>query len=296
MRILVTGASGRLGSYLVGSLTQGPHEVIGWSGGLPEDRGGLRLRPVDLTDSRALSAAISQADPDVLIHAASVSSAEAARLEPDRAWAVNVAATEQLAEWVRRHHRRLLYTSTDLVFDGSRSWYREGDPARPILEYGRTKHAAEHAVLAWKNGLVVRLSLLYGLSRPRPDGFFDRALTALKAGTPQAFFSDEYRTPLDYETASRILVRLAESESTGLVHVGGRERLSRWELMRRAVAAMGIDPQLVRANRRSDVPLAEPRPADLSLDTSRLQHILPDIEIPGVEAALARASGQSGSR
>ena len=87
---------------------------------------------------------------------------------------------------------------------------------------------------------------------------------------PQAFFTDELRTPLHYAIASRILIRLAESETRGLIHVGGPERLSRYELMRRVASVLGIDPHLVQPNVRADVPLVEPRPADVSLNSSRL--------------------------
>ena len=97
--------------------------------------------------------------------------------------------------------------------------------------------------------MVARLSLLYGPSRSGREGYFDRTTAALRAGLPQAFFIDEHRTPLDYATAARILVRLAESETPGLFHLGGPERLSRFELMRRAATALGIDPILVRPNR-----------------------------------------------
>jgi dTDP-4-dehydrorhamnose reductase len=144
--------------------------------------------------------------------------------------------------------------------------------------------------LAFERGLVARLSLLCGPSRAWRTGFFGRAMAALEAGTPQACFTDEYRTPLDLETAARILVRLAESDAKGLVHVGGRERLSRFELMRRAAVAMEIDPRLVHGNLRSSAPSPEPGPADVSLATFRLRCIFPDIDFPGVEAILAGAS------
>ena len=136
-------------------------------------------------------------------------------------------------------------------------------------------------------GLVARLSLLYGPSRSGREGFFDRTISALRAGEPQAFFTDEHRTPLDYATAARALVRLAESETLGTIHLGGPERLSRFELMSRAAGAMGIDPTLVKPNRRADVPFAEPRPADLSLDSSRLNRLFVDLAFPQVENALA---------
>jgi dTDP-4-dehydrorhamnose reductase len=199
---------------------------------------------------------------------------------------VNVAATRLLSTWASEHDRRLIYTSTDLVFDGESSWYREGDPARPILAYGQSKHAAERFVLDAPRGLVARLSLLYGPSRSGREGFFDRAVVALRSRGEQAFFTDEFRTPLDYNTAANVLVRLAESGICGVIHVGGPERLSRFELMRRAAVALEIDPSLIFPNRRADVPLSEPRPADVSLDTSRLRSVFADFACPQVEEAL----------
>jgi dTDP-4-dehydrorhamnose reductase len=287
MRIVVTGASGQLGSYLIDRLIERAHELVAWSGRATEARGGIALRPVDLTDTGAVSRALADANPDVVIHAAAVSSAEGARRDPMKSHAVNVAATQHLAQWARAHDRRLVYTSTDLVFDGSKSWYREDDQAHTMLVYGQTKLAAERFVLDVPRGLVARLSLLYGPSRSKREGFFDRTVAALRAGIPQAFFTDEHRTPLDYLSASRILVRLAESKTAGTIHVGGSERLSRFELMGKAAAALGIDLSLLRPNRRADVPSAEPRPADVSLDCSRLHQLFGDMGCPKVEEAVA---------
>ena len=94
----------------------------------------------------------------MIIHAAAISGAEDVRKNPRQAWAVNVEATQQLAVWCRDHRRRLVFTSTDMVFDGARGWYREDDPRAPIVEYGRTKAAAEEAVLEVPGGLVARLA------------------------------------------------------------------------------------------------------------------------------------------
>jgi dTDP-4-dehydrorhamnose reductase len=287
MRILVTGASGRLGSTLiVGLSAAGRHHFIGWSGTTERARGPVELRPVDLSDEHAIVAALREADPDAVIHAGALSSADAIHRDSARGHAVNVEATRLLVEWAGARGRRLVFTSTDMVFDGSRSWYREEDPPRPILAYGRTKHEAEAHVLAAPIGVVARISLLFG---PTPSGrpdFFDQAMSALRRGEPWTFFDDEFRTPLDYSTAAVALVRLVESDVVGIVHVGGRERLSRFELMRRAALVSGIDPALVRPNRQADAQLAEPRPADVSLDTTRLARLLPGLERPSIEAAV----------
>jgi dTDP-4-dehydrorhamnose reductase len=295
MRILVTGASGRLGGTLVERLVAAGHEVIGWSGATRGRCGGVELRPVDLTDERAVTLALTEADPEAILHAAAVTSAEAAYRQPQWAAAVNIGATRHLAAWAARNDRRFLYTSTDLVFDGAKSWYREHDPAEPILEYGRTKRAAEPFVMAIPRGVVARLSLLFGPSRHGTPSFFDRAFDALGRGELRSFFEDEYRTPVDYRTAAAILVRLVESGATGIVHVGGQERLSRFELMRRAAIVRGLDPDLVRANRLADHPAPEPRPADVSLDTTRLATLLPGLERPGIENALDGTDPLGGS-
>jgi dTDP-4-dehydrorhamnose reductase len=286
MRILVTGASGRLGAYVVDELAVGRHEVVAWSGRAPGQRAGIRLRPVELTDAQALASALADADPGVIIHAAAVSSAERVYRDPAHGEAVNVRATRHLADWAGTHGRRMLLTSTDLVFTGTGAWYREDDPAEPILEYGRTKRAAESFVLATTSGVVARLALLYGPSPGGSPGFFDLALAAVRRGEPQAFFEDEFRSPLDYSTAARLVVRLAESSTNGIVHVAGRERLSRYELMLRALRCCGADPRFILANRQSDVPTSEPRPADVSLDTTLLASLFPDIERPSIEMAL----------
>jgi dTDP-4-dehydrorhamnose reductase len=275
-----------LGSHLIRELAGAGHQVAAWSARSVGFRDGIPLSKVDLADVPRAREAIEIANPEVIIHTAAVSSAAEVFRQRDNAWNVNVRGTDLLAAWARHRGCRILFTSTDLVFDGARSWYREDDKTAPTLEYGRTKEAAERPVLAYKNGLVIRLSLLYGPTITAQLAYFDQAIADLRAGTPRTFFEDEFRTPLDYVTAASILVRLAESEATGIIHAAGPERVSRFELMRRAAAALEADADLVRANRRADAPSLEPRPADVSLDTSRLRALFPDCVLPTIEDAL----------
>lgn len=291
MRVVLTGASGQFGSYVAERLAAAGHAVVAWSGTAGGVRGGVALRPVDLTDAAATERVLAEADPEAVVHAAALSTAAGVFRAPERARAINVEATARLAAWCARRGRRLVYTSTDLVFDGTRPWNREGDPARPVLAYARTKLEAEPPVLAAPGGLVVRLSLLFGPSRSGNPSYLDQTIAALRRGESAWFFEDEFRTPLDLATAAGALVRLLESGATGLVHLAGRERLSRFEFARRAAVALGLDPALVRANRQRDVPTPEPRPADVSLDTSRLAALLPDLERPTAEQAVAKLLG-----
>jgi dTDP-4-dehydrorhamnose reductase len=288
MRIVVTGASGQIGAYLLEPLARTGWDVVPWSGGSQGDWGSTRFVPVALTDLAAVDRALAQADPAVVLHAGAISAADQVFKDPERGRVVNVNATRHLAEWCRDRGRRIVFTSTDMVFDGARSWYVEDDEPRPISAYGRTKRDAEVEVLQTPGGVVARLALLYGLTRCGRDGFFDRAVAALRAGRPQTFFHDEYRTPLDYRTSAQTLVELVRSDFEGIVHVGGRERLSRLEFMTRAARAFGLDESLVSGNSRTEVVFAEPRPADVSLNTARLADVLPDLDRPLIEEAVRR--------
>jgi dTDP-4-dehydrorhamnose reductase len=276
-------------------LIEAGHQVTAWSGSEAGSRQGLALVPVDLADPARTASELAAADPELIIHAAAISSTEVVRKDLERGRAVNTQGTARLAEWCAEHGRRIVYTSTDLVFDGSRSWYREEDPAVPVLAYGRSKRAAEPSVLAAPRGLVARVSLMFGPSRSGRESYFDRTIAALRRGEPQTLFEDEFRTPLDLYSAAALLVRLAESDTCGLIHVAGSARVSRYELVRRVALALGIDPGLVRANRQADAQFPEPRPADVSLDTSRLAATFSEdrrltIE-EGVKRMMAEATG-----
>ena len=166
MRVVLTGASGQLGAYVRARLIGEGHSVTSWSGGRIVEG----MSSVDLTDVVATARALAEADPEVIMHTAAISTADEVRRDPSRGRAVNVEGTARLAEWCRRHGRRLVYTSTDLVFGGSRAWNREDDPAEPVLMYGRTKFDGESPVLSVAGGLVARL-----FSRPADGAKFHPA-------------------------------------------------------------------------------------------------------------------------
>jgi dTDP-4-dehydrorhamnose reductase len=144
-----------------------------------------------------------------------------------------------------------------------------------LSHYGKTKAEAERLVLEFPRTLVVRLPLMYGFPKIPRQTTFEQQVAALAARTPLRLFSDEYRTPVALRDAARALLALAGSEMTGIIHVAGPERLSRFEMGQRFAAALGIeDPNLVSVSRLS-IDAAEARPADLSLDGSRFNECFP---------------------
>jgi dTDP-4-dehydrorhamnose reductase len=180
----------------------------------------------------------------------------------------------------------MVFLSTDLVFDGEKGWYREDDLPAPLSVYGRTKAAAEQAVLAVPRGLVLRVSLLFGPSIVERPYFFDEQVVALREGRPLTLFNDEWRTPLSLASAARAVRMLVHSDFAGILHLGGPERMSRLEMGQRLAVHLGMNPSVLVAVPRSSIPAAEPRPGDTSLDSSRWHALFPAQPWPSWHEAL----------
>ncbi len=286
MRTLLTGASGQLGAYLLRALQRRGADCVAWSGTREEVLFGVPLRPVDLTDPGDVARAFREAAPTCVIHAAALARVGDCHRDPDRARRVNVDGSRILAELCQQAGARLVYVSTDMVFNGEQGNYREDDPPAPLSEYGRTKAAAEQAVLVNPNTSIVRVSLLYGPSLTGRPSFFDEQVMALRTGQPVTLFADEWRTPLDLHTAALALLAVADSDYTGMLHVGGPERLSRLEMGYQLAACLRLDPSPIVVTSRSQAPAAEPRPRDLSLDSSRWRSLFPQYPWPLMKDSL----------
>jgi dTDP-4-dehydrorhamnose reductase len=283
MRILITGASGQLGGYLLRELSG---QVLAWSGSRGGEFLGHTLHPLDLADAAAIADAYREARPEVVIHAAALARVSDCFADPDKSHRVNTQATAALAELSAQCGARFVFVSTDLVFDGERGSYTEQDAPSPLSVYGRTKAAAEVAALTAPRAVVARVSLLYGPALAGPSNFFDEQTAALRGDRPVSLFADEYRSPLDLATAAKALGELARSEHTGIMHIGGPERMSRLEMGQRLAKHLGLSGHGIRAARRDQSPAPEPRPRDVSLDSSRWRQAFPALPWPTFEEAL----------
>ncbi len=287
MRVLLTGATGHLGAYLLHEASRQKIDVVAWSGATARSAWHIPAIPVNLADRAQVEQAFTAAAPDVVLHAAALAAIADCHAQPDRARQINVEGTRLLCEWCEQRSCRLLFVSTDLVFDGRRGHYRETDAPHPLSHYARTKREAEQVVQAWPRSLIVRLSWLLGPKLIGPPRFFDQLLQALRQGKPFSLFEDEWRTPLGLPQAARCLWRLAlDSDVTGLLHLGGSERMSRYEMGQRLARHLGVREELILPGRRDQTPAPEPRPADVSLDSSRFRQLYPDIAWPGYEETL----------
>jgi dTDP-4-dehydrorhamnose reductase len=265
--LLITGASGFLGWH-IGQLARDRWQVYGTYNTKPFKAEGVTPVAVDLTDEAALSQVVQDLKPDAVIHTAAISQPNYCQQHPQESYAVNVAASYALANLCAERAIAYAFTSSDMVFDGLNPPYRESDPVSPINRYGEQKAAAEVGILErYPAAAICRMPLMFGAA-PTAPSFLQPFLKNLRSGEVLRLFTDEFRTPVSGSTAARGLLLAIEHRISGRIHLGGKERVSRYDFGRLMVEVFDIQNAKIDECRQADVPMAAPRPPDVSMDSS----------------------------
>jgi len=263
MRILVTGAGGALGGRIAFLLAKSVDVVAAYRSSPPP--AGLQTWRGDLTCPGALADAT--AGCNAVVHCAAMANADACEQAPRLAEAINVDLARDVARLCSRQGLRLVALSTDLVFDGENAPYAPEHAARPRLVYGQTKLLGEAATLeAAPEAAVARVALVAGRGHGARGSATESILWALRRGETLRLFTDQIRTPIDAESVSRAVLLLVKDHLSGRFHLGGLERLSRFDLGRRVAQRYGLPSSLIVPVLQANSPIGATRPADVSLD------------------------------
>lgn len=262
-RLLVTGGAGFLGTHLLQrarsfTATGTLHRTAAAS--IP----GVFFHVCDLQQTQEVRILLDRVRPEIIIHTAC----------SDQGGNLSAIATTAGLLAIQSVERRIrfIHLSTDQVFDGTAAPYTELDAPSPINPYGTAKAQAEELVRSLNpQATIVRTSLLYDLHTP--DRQTKQVIQSTQTGAPYRLFTDEFRCPVWVENLAEVLLELATKDISGLLHVGGPESLTRWELGMKLLKHFGITPTSnIQKGTIQESGLV--RPPNLTLDSSTAQQLL----------------------
>jgi dTDP-4-dehydrorhamnose reductase len=277
LRAVVVGGSGQIGGWLLRVLGERGHHAVGTFASVPFPD----LHQLDAGNRKAAASWLKEQAPDVVFYPAGFTWVDGCERDPARAYAANLEEPLELAKAAAPLGARFVYFSTDYVFDGASGPYDEESATNPLSVYGRSKRDAERALeLELQEAhLTVRTSWVYGPER-QGKNFLYQLARSLSQGQRLVCPSDQISSPSYGPDVARAVVRLAEAQQSGLIHVAGPEILDRIAFAAALAAAFGLDPSLIDARPTAALGQDASRPLRGGLLTPRLDRWQPGLIRP----------------
>jgi len=271
MKVVVTGASGLLGRQVFAEFSS----LLSCSVvGLGFSRASTNITKLDLTDEAATVALLNELKPDVVIHSAAQRFPDKVEKDFEAARDLNVAVSRRLAALCSKLNARLIYISTDYVFDGTAAPYSHLAVPKPANKYGETKLAGELAVMEEdSSSLCLRVPVLYGPVQDLKESALTVLLDVLKnSSSPATLSSYEVRCPAHTGDIAKILVDMVKKLDNlegGVYQWSGRERWTKWDVVKMMSKELRIPMDHVTEVAGPSGGAARPR--DVEMERTRLE-------------------------
>jgi dTDP-4-dehydrorhamnose reductase len=268
--ILITGASGLLGANLLSLAREQGREAVGLHHRHPIHMPGAKLLSLDLTDPIETERIFQELLPAQVVHCAAATDVEWCEAHPNEAHSLNVTAAAAIAGITARIDARLLYISTDSVFDGERGHYVETDTPAPVNVYAKTKLQGEREVLRRNPSAAIARVNLYGWNAQNKESLAEWILKQLTVGNSVPGFSDVVFCPMLVNDLAETILAMLDQGLMGIYHVAGSEPVTKYEFARRVASTFGYDAAQIVPTRLSEARLKAPRPRNTSLNTGKI--------------------------
>jgi len=271
-RLLVIGASGFLG-WNICRFANPNWTMYGTYYSHPIDIPDVKVIKSDVGVYKGLKKLFKQVNPTAVIHTAVVPDPNFCQENKSLSYKINTEAAINIAGLCGDLDIPCLFTSTDLVFDGLNPPYTEQDEPSPLNVYGEHKALAEIGMKRRCPSLVIcRMPLMFGDPGPVASGIMLPLVRNMKLGIEVNLFVDEFRTPLSGRNATEGLM-IALEKLPDIIHLGGAERVSRYEFGKLVVSVFNIPNAKLNPCRQQDVKMAAARPPDVCLDSTKAQNL-----------------------
>ena len=272
MKFLVTGSAGLIGSQIVKDLVQKNHT----SYSCYHDQKPLQGIPIhlDLSDEHQIIQTLQETKPDRIIHLAAMTGVDLCEAEKELATIINTKATETLVKQAAKLNAFFLYVSTDYVFNGINGMKKEDDITNPLGFYGKSKLAGELVLNKFaSNWCIARTSTPFGI-HPTKKSFPLWVKENLEAKKEIPVLVDQFTSPTYVPNLSKMLIEITTRQITGILHVSGATRISRYALAELVADKLHLDKNFLIPTKIDAMNWKAQRPKDSSLDISLAAEIL----------------------
>jgi dTDP-4-dehydrorhamnose reductase len=271
LKFLVTGSAGLVGQQVVKYLSKSNQVFSCYNESKPEYGDSVKM---DLKNYEMISSVLTEIKPDVVIHLGAMTGVDICEKEKTAASEINTKATEIIAKECSKLNSFLVYVSTDYVFDGNFGMYKEDDVANPLGFYGKSKLEGEKAVQNFStNWCIARTSTPFGL-HPTKKSFPMWVIENLQKQKQIDVLIDQFTSPTYIPNLSRMLIEISERRITGIIHVAGASKISRYQMASMVSDKLNLDGTLLKQISMNKMKWVAQRPKDSSLDVSRASSIL----------------------
>ena len=223
-----------------------------------------------LLERNKIPSIINRFNPDVIINTVAYPSVDFCETHHDLANELHVNVTKDIADVASKNNCKLIYLSTDAVFEGElNKKYTENDSPKPVNYYGISKLNAEKVVLKKSNNVVLRTAVIYGWHAK--SRFTNWILDYLKENKPVDPFIDQFNTPTLVDDLAKSITKIIETDISGLFHATGKTCINRYEFAVKLAKSFGYNDKLVFPVTSKEKKQNAPRPNSTCLDSSKLE-------------------------
>jgi len=259
-RALVIGASGQVGGVIARRLVEDGVTTCGTYSSHKPDKSNFDLVHLDLLDAEEIRQVIEDTAPDCLYLAASYTDVDGCEKDPERSDAINVRGVRDLVSALGEKRCKVVYFSSDYVFDGIKGPYDEKARPAPVSVYGRHKLEAERVIASsGLSNVIVRTTVVYGDDWQHKN-FVARLLSTLGKGETLSVPNDQIGNPTYNETLAQAAIELCNSYNQGVYNIAGLERVSRYHFALEAAKVFGLPEALIKPVTTSSLKQAANRP------------------------------------
>lgn len=276
-KILITGSNGLLGQKLLNVLDSDVDNLVGidltnesFIKNIPH-----QYHRLDLTNRKLTSDCICTIEPQVIIHTAAMTAVDKCEIEKEACWKVNVNATDHIISAAQKIKAKVIFISSDYIFNGKKGPYREDDLPDPVGYYGKSKLAAENMLrgssLDWA---IVRTIVLYGVGIKVRASFVTWLLKELRAQKSVNIVNDQWSNTTMVDDLAAGIMRIIDLERSGIYNIAGKGYLNRYEFALKIAEFFELNPDLIHPISTKSLNQSAKRPMRSGLEIDKAEREL----------------------